>query len=98
MAKVSQRTLTHFAKVMSGFVLREIDDVFEAEGLQLRTGRHGRAGTGFVVTPPMVELYFKVPYRLEMVAESELRTSAKLPSFGPSPDSPASCHVIFAST
>ena len=34
MATVSHRTLTHFAKVMSSFVLREIDDVFEAEGLQ----------------------------------------------------------------
>jgi hypothetical protein len=37
MATVSQRTLTHFSKVMSGLVIREIDDAFEAEGLQ-RTG------------------------------------------------------------
>jgi hypothetical protein len=35
MATVSQRSVTHFAKTMSqGFVLREIDDAFEAEGLQ----------------------------------------------------------------
>ena len=38
MAKVSARTLTQFAKVMSGIVMGEINDVFQAEGLQ-PTGR-----------------------------------------------------------
>lgn len=34
MAKVSARTLTHFARVMSGIVMGEINDVFRAEGLE----------------------------------------------------------------